>query len=141
MNDASALLQLLVAIFGLVVIAAAVLAFFRASFAKQQIELLRGERDDANSKIARLQTDLNEERKIREALEKKVSVLERVVTGKEQLDHIQATLDSHDRKVDERHVALIRIIEDTRSSVGNVEDLVIEVGSKLNDIEEEVSDG
>lgn len=131
MSDFDTLTRLLVGLFGLVVIAAATLAFFRASFAKQQIELLRGERDDAKDKIERLTKDLEAERALRETLEKKVGVLEQVVTGREQLDHLQASLDSHDRKVDERHIALIRIMEDTRSSVGNVEDLIIEVGSQL----------
>jgi hypothetical protein len=95
---------------GAIVVAATVVAFYRANFAKTQIELLKGERDAANDKITRLEIELKEERTLRTSLDNKVKVLEKVVTGREQLIHIQESLDNHDKRVDERHDTLIKYL-------------------------------
>lgn len=81
-------------LFGLIVIVAAAVAVARANFAKAQIEALRGDRDDL---IARVQMLEAENLRVSDALKSEQQarkVLERVVTGKEQLDHMQTTIDT-----------------------------------------------
>jgi chromosome segregation ATPase len=80
-------------LFGAVLAGLVVVAVFRATYAKEQIIALRGDRDDLKERVSmleqenlRVSTDLSNEKE-------KTKVLQQIVTGKEQLDHLQNTLD------------------------------------------------
>jgi len=82
-------------VFGVIVIVAAALAVAKANFAKAQIEALRGDVVDYEKRTERqekeieeLQRDLETERVARQALEK-------VVTGRDLLEALNATLKNH----------------------------------------------
>lgn len=117
MGTLQSILSILAGLLVLIVAAASAVAFFRVNLAKNQIEALRGDRDDLSKRVDNL-NDLIDEYKvskvaqdvlIREQAEK-IKTLEKVVTGKEQLDHIERFLENHDRRVDERHDTLSRNI-------------------------------
>lgn len=119
MDNLKDLLTILSVVIVIIVGAATVVAFFRVNLAKTQIELLRGDRDDQEKRIDRLEGDLELSRKdkeIQDAIIKeqnnKIRVLEKIVTGKEQLDHILTELSNHDRRVDERHDTLMKKFEE-----------------------------
>lgn len=125
MMDVVKLLQVSAVVVGLVTLAAAVFAVFRASLAKAQIEALRGDRDDLQKRVDRLEdenTDLEESNKIRDATINeqinKIHTLEKVVTGREQLNHLQKQLDAHDKRIDERHAGLSSKMDDVMKAVG-----------------------
>ncbi len=87
----------------LAVVAATVVAFFRVNLAKTQIDLLKSENEIIKGKTSRLETDLLAEQVEKTSLKQEVATLRSIVTGKEQLNHLQRQLDAHDRRVDERH--------------------------------------
>lgn len=102
--------QLLLAILGglitLVVVVASVTAYYKVSASQAQIKELRGDRDDQAQRIDRLKDELADERVEREkvtaenvSLKEKVAVLEKVVTGRDQLDSMQKQLTAHDKRV------------------------------------------
>lgn len=108
------ILQIIGVALGLIVALATVVAFFRANLAKTQIESLRGDRDDLQKRVDRLETendDLVEGNQVRDATINeqisKIHTLEKIVTGREQLNHLQKQLDAHDKRVDERHSRLV----------------------------------
>lgn len=112
--------------------AAAGVAFFKVNLAKSQIEALRGDRDDLEARVDRLTDTISEYKSTKLAQDvliqqqnEKIKTLEKVVTGKEQLDHLQRQLDAHDRRVDERHETLSHsvgeIIDELRLLKGGVE--------------------
>lgn len=88
-----------------------VTAFLRASVVRAQMEGLRNDRDDLTVRTERLEHE-NEllERDVQQ-LRSQNNVLKDLVTGKQQLDHLQEQLDSHDRRVDEKHTALLNAIK------------------------------
>jgi len=109
--DVSTLATVVGVVFSLFVLGAASVAVVRASYVKAQLEGLRGDRDDLQTRVKLLEDD---NVRVSEALKvekDKVAVLERVVTGKEQLDSIQNTLETYIKndtewKVDQRKTAL-----------------------------------
>ena len=114
MDNLKDLLTTLSVVIVIIVGAATVVAFFRVNLAKPQIELLRGDRDDQEKRIERLEGDLELSKKDKEKQDaiireqnNKIRILERVVTGREQLDHIIEQLANHDHRVDERHDTLL----------------------------------
>lgn len=122
-------LGVIVALLGIISILVTLFAFTRASFAKadnerllQSNEILRQNADDLADEIKKmkqdkLDTDKDHTRKILEirtllnAEAEKVRVLQDLVTGKEELDSIKATLIEHDEKVQQRHEVLIEHID------------------------------
>lgn len=126
-NTVSTILGIIGVIAGLITIAASTVAFFRANLAKAQIQDLRNDRDDEKIRGDRLERDLNEERTLRKTLEEKVRVLEQVVTGKEELEHISAFLINHDRRVDERHTALSGKVEGIKKTVDDLVDVNLDL--------------
>jgi chromosome segregation ATPase len=83
---------------GIVVVASALgtaVAVARASFAKTQIEALRGDRDDLRTRVDILESEKTRLEASLKTESDKVRVLEKVVTGKEQLDHLQSTIDNN----------------------------------------------
>jgi hypothetical protein len=93
-----------------------VVAYARANFARAQIEALRGDRDDLIERVKLVETQnvaltaaLKAETTKREALEK-------VVTGKEDLEAILHRLDLHDRTAAAAADNLLEKITDLRSA-------------------------
>jgi uncharacterized protein (DUF3084 family) len=117
LTTVAGILQLLAIIAGLIVAAATVVAFFRANLARAQIEGLRGDRDDLidrNERLTKTLAELKESNAVRDATISeqvhKIHILEKVVTGREQLNHLQKQLDAHDKRVDERHITLVKMM-------------------------------
>lgn len=91
--DVSKVVSVLGVLFGILVAAAAAVAMARASFAKAQIEALRGDRDDLLKRVDLLEADNVRISEAHKQAEEKVRVLEKVVTGREQLEHLQSAFD------------------------------------------------
>lgn len=104
---------LLVGLLTIIMLVASGTALIRASVAKGTVERLRGERDDLEKRVARLEKDresdqheinalqaaLRQERQQRETLEE-------VVTGRKELERLVALVIEHDTKVTEHHKAM-----------------------------------
>lgn len=110
MQTVQTLLGILGILLGLVVIAASITAYYKVSVSQAQIKELRADRDDQQIRIERLKEALAAERLEREkvttqyeTLLKRYEQLEKVVTGREQLDHLQQQLDAHDQRVNILH--------------------------------------
>ena len=113
METFTSALNIVLIICGLIVALGAAVAFFRVNLAKSQIEALRGDRDDLDKRVKRQDEEIDSLKKrgssqdsVIRAQNEKIKVLERVVTGKEQLDHLQRQLDAHDKRIDERHKSI-----------------------------------
>jgi hypothetical protein len=109
-------------LFGIIVLVSAALAVIFSTAAKQRTQLLEdtnkaltervaflekeADRKDSEHKAERVEDRAEFDKRYaldlaeKKALTEKVSVLERVVTGREQLEHIQAILEAHDARVD-----------------------------------------
>ena len=119
MDTLKELLTLIGVVLGIIVAAASIVAFFRVNLAKNQIEALRGDRDDLSERVDRL-TDQLEEANVKSETQARViqqqaeniKNLRDAVTGKKELAHLQSTLDAHDARVDERHNNLSRRVDD-----------------------------
>jgi len=94
MESVNALVAIIGGLLALIVAVAAAVAMARASFAKAQIEALRGDRDDLTARVQMLESENLRVSQALQVEQQARKVLERVVTGKEQLDHLQATLDT-----------------------------------------------
>ena len=127
MDTIQDLLRLIGIVLGIIVAAASIVAFFRVNLAKNQIEALRGDRDDLSDRVDRLTEALDDAKKEKEKQDdiikeqaRNIKNLERVVTGKEQLDHLQTSLDAHDQRIDERHATISKnfaeVIDNLRTS-------------------------
>lgn len=119
----------IVALLGIISLLVTLFAFTRASYAKadnerllQSNEILRQNAKDIEDELKRikqekLDTDKEHTAKILEiktlleAEAEKVRVLQDLVTGKDELDSIKATLIEHDEKVQKRHEVLIEHID------------------------------
>lgn len=110
MDDIGKLITVSSAALGLVGIVALIVAFYRVSVTKQTMELLRGDRDDANTRAEGIRADLETYKEKVEAKVKtlqdqvlayevkdseksqEIMILRSVVTGKDQLDRIEKVL-------------------------------------------------
>jgi len=78
--------------------AAGAFGYLRASYAKAQIDALRGDRDDLSARVQRLEADNKD---LETELEKEVTsrkALETVVTAKAEIAKLVTILDSHDQR-------------------------------------------
>lgn len=114
MGTATGVITAVEAVFGLIVVLAAALAVARANYAKTQITALRGDVDDLSNRNQRLADELIIERSNLAAVQKeletersKVSVLEKVITGRDKLEDISKTLTSLVGKTDEHQRKLL----------------------------------
>lgn len=98
----------------LVAAVASVTAFARASFAKAQIEALRGDRDDLQERCDRLENDLAATKDQLETEKGKVAVLEGITIGKEHLVTIENLLKRHDENVVKAVTGLKELITNER---------------------------
>jgi uncharacterized coiled-coil DUF342 family protein len=95
-------LRVVVSIIGVAGAVGIAIAVFRASYAKAQVEGLRGDRDDLIKRVEILEESKKELEVERDKLSAEsaqlknvVATLERVVTGREQLDNIVTILGQH----------------------------------------------
>jgi chromosome segregation ATPase len=95
--------------------AASLFALFRSKYIKATLEELRGDRDDQAVRIQRLEKERDELERgnirrdaIIEQLTSQNDTLKDALSGKAQLNHLQAQLDAHDKRVDDRHAALTK---------------------------------
>lgn len=106
---------LVVTLLTLAAITGVVAAWFKANYAKTQIEYLQRNVDLRDDRIEILEKENNtmsqdialEKQKV-ESLSRQVQYLEGIVTGKEQLDALQRSLDLYARQNQEDHKTLIR---------------------------------
>ena len=80
------------AVLGIIVLIAGAVVFSRASLVKAQLEALRGDRDDLQARVDRLEQEGKEKDNKITQLETKAQALETVVTGREQLEIIISSL-------------------------------------------------
>lgn len=106
MEQVNIVITAIVGIVLLITSLAGAVALFRVSLAKSQIEGLRGDRDDLIARNRRQEEEIEELRagnKVRDATIKqqseKIQMLERVVTGREQLEALATQLRLHDELV------------------------------------------
>ena len=141
MDTFSDFINIILVVIGIIVAAASAVAFFRVNLAKSQSEALRGDRDDLNERVEQLKEKLEEsdrktikQNEIIAAQDRNIKNLEKIVTGKEQLDHLQASLDSHDKRVDERHETVshnFNVILDQLKSNGELLQTLIEGNQEI----------
>lgn len=117
--DVSGWVGILGLIFTIIVVLTAALALARANAANSTVTALRGDRDDlitrlslANDKIVTQAGIMELMRLDLQKSNEKIAIIERLASGKEQLDHLQVQLDTHDKRVDEHHRVLIATIID-----------------------------
>lgn len=117
------ILGVILAVFGLAGVIAGVAGYFRASYAKARIEALNGDIEERDRRHELLKDELAEERTAREETDRKLQaettarqVLERVVTGKQELEEIASIL----RVMDQRGVSIQQIINAIATAVGAV---------------------
>lgn len=129
MNFANTWLELVVVAFAAVAGLGALVAVARASFAKAQIEGLRGDRDDLTERVrivenekardklvfekqlAQLRTELDAEHQ-------KVEVLERIVTGKELLERLANDLTNTAAKANDQHQKILEAVKAVHGLLG-----------------------
>lgn len=126
MNGVNTLLSILFYVGAAVVGAAAIFALFRSRYIKATVEELRGDRDDQIKRIERLEHERDEAKTdnirlnlLSEQQAAQIETLKEALSGKAQLDHLQAQIDAHDKRVDERHATLIH--EMSKVVTSNVE--------------------
>lgn len=99
--------------------AASIFALFRSRYIKSTLEELRGDRDDLMTRTTRLEKERDEAREgnIRrdatiQQLQDQNETLKEALSGKAQLNHLQAQLDAHDKRVDDRHISLTNMMRE-----------------------------
>lgn len=119
-------LNIVFTIFGLVVLLAAAAAFARASFAKAQIDALRGDRDDLQKRVeilegenTRISTELDAEKVKLVAEQGKVRILENITIGKDHLVTIERMISTHDE-------AVVEVSKNINQHLVNIERLLKE---------------
>lgn len=98
-SNASYVVEIVLGLLTLVSLAAVVVVYARANYAKTQIEALRGDRDDLTERVERLEKDLTEAQAQLVIEKNKVLALEKVVTGKDELQRIYAIVTAIADKV------------------------------------------
>lgn len=111
----------------LVATLAAVVAVARVSYNETRIKGLLGDVEDRDRRLDIVRSDLADtnaklEKVVLElrAEKSKVRVLEGLVTGKEQLDHLQASLDGYSRQVHEEHAEFRESHKEMRSNQATI---------------------
>ena len=117
MGNVNGALQVLQWSMAIAIGAATIVAFFRVNLAKTQIDLLKSENDIIRDKTSRLETEVATERAEKDVLKQEIATLRSIVTGKEQLNHLQKQLDAHDKRVDERHRTMMDALHDMHDLV------------------------
>jgi chromosome segregation ATPase len=113
-DSAGTLFNIIIAILTLSALAAGAAAVFRANYAKSQIEFLERDVEIRNGRISVLESenasmasDIALEKQKVLGLTQQIKVLEDIVTGKEQLDSIQRSLDTYAKQNNEVHTAIL----------------------------------
>lgn len=111
MNDVGDLLQVGLGIIGIVAALAAVLAFFKSSYAEARIKALQQDRDDLQARVTRVEKKEAETRAELIVAEKKVEVLENIVTGRDELKRLGDEIAAHDDRTAEEYTILLRRLD------------------------------
>lgn len=111
--DGGGIIAIIVGVFGIIVLVAAAVAVARASFAKAQIESLRGDRDDLQKRVDFLEAENVRIDAALEAEKSKVKVLEGITVGKDHLVLIEKALQIHN----EQMVEITRSIKESLEAI------------------------
>lgn len=85
--------SLVLGILGCISLVAGTVPFFRAGYSKALTDALRGDRDDLQKRVEIVEYELAAEKRERVLAETKASVLEKVVTGRDQLERVLNLLE------------------------------------------------
>lgn len=113
-DGAGTLFNIIIAVLTLSALAAGAAAVFRVNYAKSQIEYLERDvklRDNRieilESENASMATDIALEKQKVVGLTQQIKVLEDIVTGKEQLERIQTSLDKYATQNNDVHTSIL----------------------------------
>lgn len=95
----SALLGLLAALFGLLVIVAAAVAYFRASFARATIETLRDSNVALTARVSELEADNLRIKAENEAQKQELGALRTYVSGTEAVHALEGKVDGYQQEL------------------------------------------
>lgn len=112
MGNIGSVATILEVVFGLIALVAAAVAVARASFAKAQIEALRGDRDDLQKRSEIQETEIQSLRTELETEKAKVKVLQDITIGKEHLITIEELIKKLDKSTGEYLSEIEQLIRD-----------------------------
>jgi DNA-binding TFAR19-related protein (PDSD5 family) len=111
-------LELILAIVGILGTIAGGAGYFNANYAKSRIEALNGDLEERDRRYDTLKDDyedlerrFTEEQHKREESDQKVKVLEKVVTGKQELDEIANVLRVHENRARSIEQSILDMLE------------------------------
>lgn len=90
-------------IFAIAGIVAAGFAVVKSSYTRTQLELLRASVDDYEARTEQLESDRASYKLENETLKAKVTVLEGIVTSRNEIEHVQKLTELHEKTAGERH--------------------------------------
>ncbi len=91
----------------LITLLGAGLALLRNSYLKAQVEQLRGDRDDLQARVVRLQTEAKELRATVEGQAERIAALQAVVTAREAVERVSKQVAELSKQNAERHRAVM----------------------------------
>jgi len=92
-------ITIVIGVLGILALIAAGFSTIRSTYVKEQLESLRGDRDDQAVRINRQDEEIEQLKRDNDQLIAKCNVLERLVTGRDQLERIEATVNEIRAKV------------------------------------------
>ncbi len=98
----------------LVTLLGAGLALLRNSYLKAQVEQLRGDRDDLQTRVDRLQGEAKELRSTVETQAEQIQALQAVVTAREAVERVSQQIADLARQNAERHRAVLKLLGSRR---------------------------
>lgn len=120
-------LSLVIGVLGAIALIAGLVPYFRAGWMKSSIEALRGDRDDLKERVEIVESDLASEKRKTADLQQRLTerdaamvVLEKVVTGRDQLERVLNLLEGRTPMFGEIQTELAAIaaqLEDIRQAV------------------------
>lgn len=117
MNGVTAALSTIAVLAGLLVIAATVVAFFRANYAKATIETLRDSNTALTARVAELEAeDVRKSTKI-EHLESEAVALRSYVSGTEAVRELDRKIDLYQQGLSEHRRALVARLDEIAKAV------------------------
>lgn len=124
------LVALVLGLFGLIVLVASSFAVIRATYIGQQLNLVRTDRDDWKDRVTTLEAEnelgkikFEAEKTSREAAESRIAALERIKTGRDELERILRRIDDLEASGAKQHGNLFKDMES-----------LIDIGTENNQI-------
>lgn len=96
-------LKLILAGFGFLALLAFAVAYYKAKVTETQLIALRGDRDDLDKRVRRLEDDKTRLEGENATLVNKVAVLENLISPTDSINKLIVALDLHDRNVTARY--------------------------------------